>query len=412
MAERGVGPADKPAEEVAMSSETMRWLRQPARLTRLTALALSIALGGSMALWGQNPEPVAPPPAGQPLTADQLGDLVAPIALYPDPLLSQILVATTYPLEVVEAGQWLQKNPGLTGTALTEAAQQQNWDPSIQALVVFPDVIKLLTTDVTWTTNLGNAFLAQQSDVMAAVQTMRQRAQQNGKLAPNPEETITTTEQNGQPAIDIEPANPDVMYVPEYDPAWIWGAPLYYPYPAWYWPGPSIVVGGLGFGFYPAVNVGFFFGGGWGGWAGWGWHPAWGTRGIVINNTFIHRYNFNTSGMATLRGTTAWSHNPVHRQGVPYSNARLNNQYRQEVNRNLRPAQAPQAAERAGNVERMGNRSIPASAPPARNGNVFSGAENGREAQVHADHGYSSMGPARSAPAPRAAPAPRSGGRR
>jgi hypothetical protein len=348
-------------------------------------------------LWGQNPEPVAPPPE-QTLTAEQLGDLVAPIALYPDPLLGQILVACTYPLEVVEAGQWLQKNPGLTGTALTEAAQQQNWDPSVQAMVVFPDVVKLLTADVTWTTNLGNAFLSQQSDVMASIQTMRQRAQQNGKLASSADETVTNTDQDGQPAIDIEPANPDMMYVPEYDPAWIWGPALYYPYPAWYWPGPSIVVGGLGFGFYPGINVGFFFGGGWGGWGGWGWHPAWGTRAIVVNNTFIHRYNLNTSGLVTLRGTSAWTHNPVHRQGVPYSNAALNGQYRQDVNRNL--AVRPESGEfERPTAERMGNRSIPANAPPARNGSVFSGAENGRAAQSYADHGFSSMGPARSAPA-------------
>jgi hypothetical protein len=380
-----------------MSSETMCWLKPPAKLMRLTAVALSLALGGGAALWGQNPEPVAPP-AEQTLTADQLGDLVAPIALYPDPLLSQILVASTYPLEVVEAGQWLQKNPGLTGTALTAAAQEQNWDPSVQALVVFPDVIKLLTADVTWTTNLGNAFLGQQSDVMAAVQTMRQRAQQNGKLASSPQETVTANEQDGQPAIDIEPANPDMMYVPEYDPAWIWGPALYYPYPAWYWPGPSVIVGGLGFGFYPGINVGFFFGGGWGGWGGWGWHPAWGTRAIVVNNTFIHRYNLNTSGLVTLRGTTAWSHNPVHRQGVPYSNAALNSQYRQDVNRNLavHPETGPMQSQAA---ERMGNRAIPANVPPVRNSSVFSGAENGRGAQAHADRGFSSMGPARSAPA-------------
>jgi len=205
-----------------MYSEIRRWFR---RAASLTAVALLLALCGSGPVWGQNPEPVAPSPE-QTLTAEQLGDLVAPIALYPDPLLGQILVACTYPLEVVEAGQWLQKNPGLTGTALTEAAQQQNWDPSVQAMVVFPDVVKLLTADVTWTTNLGNAFLSQQSDVMASIQTMRQRAQQNGKLASSADETVTNTDQDGQPAIDIEPANPDMMYVPEYDPAWIWGPAL------------------------------------------------------------------------------------------------------------------------------------------------------------------------------------------
>jgi hypothetical protein len=377
-----------------MYSEIRRWFR---RAASLTAVALLLALCGSGPVWGQNPEPVAPSPE-QTLTAEQLGDLVAPIALYPDPLLGQILVACTYPLEVVEAGQWLQKNPGLTGTALTEAAQQQNWDPSVQAMVVFPDVVKLLTADVTWTTNLGNAFLSQQSDVMASIQTMRQRAQQNGKLASSADETVTNTDQDGQPAIDIEPANPDMMYVPEYDPAWIWGPALYYPYPAWYWPGPSIVVGGLGFGFYPGINVGFFFGGGWGGWGAWGWHPAWGARGIVVNNTFIHRYNLNTSGLGSLRGTSAWAHNPVHRQGVPYSSAALNGQYRQDVSRNLAVRPGSGEFERQ-TAEHMGSRNIPASAPPARNGSAFSGAENGREARSYADHGFSSMGPSRSAPA-------------
>jgi len=378
-----------------MSREAIGRLRQPARWT---AAVVSFALCGSLALWGQNPEPVAPP-AGQTLTADQLDDLAAPIALYPDPLLSQILVASTYPLEVVEAGQWLQKNSWLTGSALTEAAQEQNWDPSVQALVVFPDVVKLLTEDVTWTTNLGNAFLAQQTEVMAAVQTMRQRAEQNSKLASTPEETVSnTTDPEGQPAIDIEPANPDMMYVPEYDPAWIWGQPVYYPYPEWYWPSPAMVVGGLGFGFYPGIDMGFYFGLGWGGWGAWGWHPAWGTHAVVINNTFIHRYNWNTSGMATLRGTTVWSHNPIHRQGVPYTSGALNSQYRQDVNRNLavRPETGQVPAQTA---ERMGNRSIPASAPATHNGSAFSGAENGRAARTYSDHGYSSMGPARSSPA-------------
>src|SRR5215470_14849629 len=164
-----------------------------------------------------------PSPPGQALMPNQLNDLVAPIGLYPDPLLSQILVAATYPLEVVQAYQWLQMNPGLTGPALTQAAQQQNWDASIQALVVFPDVLKRLNDDVGWTTNLGNAFLAQQQDVMDAVQRMRLSAQQAGKLQTTPQETVTTSKENGQPVIEIAPAAPDVIYVPVYDPVWIWG---------------------------------------------------------------------------------------------------------------------------------------------------------------------------------------------
>src|ERR1035438_7888457 len=174
------------------------------------AAILAVLLLGVGALLAQQGPP-APPPPDQTLSPDQLNDLVAPIALYPDPLLSQVLVATTYPLEVVQAYQWVQKNPGLSGPAVTQAAQQQNWDASVQALVVFPDVLKRLNDDVTWTTSLGNAFLAQQQDVMDAVQRMRQKAQQAGKLQSTPQENVVATSDAGQPYIEIEPANPEVI---------------------------------------------------------------------------------------------------------------------------------------------------------------------------------------------------------
>src|SRR6185437_13738848 len=166
-------------------------MKRFSRLFRAAAEAAlcAILIVPSTALFAQQPPTAAPAP-DQTLTPDQLNDLVAPVALYPDPLLSQVLVAATYPLEVVQSYQWLQKNPGLQGTALTEAAAQQNWDPSIQALVVLPDVLKRLNDDVTWTTNLGNAFLAQQSDVMDAVQRMRAKAQQAGALASSPQENV------------------------------------------------------------------------------------------------------------------------------------------------------------------------------------------------------------------------------
>jgi hypothetical protein len=360
-------------------------------------------------LFGQDQAPPPLPPPGQALTPDQLNDLVAPIALYPDPLLSQVMVASTYPLEVVQAFQWLQRNPGLTGTALTQAVQQQNWDPSIQALMVFPDVIKRLNDDVTWTTNLGNAFLAQQADVMDAVQRMRLKAQQAGKLGSTPQETVTTTNQGGQPIVEIMPADPDVIYVPVYNPVWVWGAPLWYPYPGWYWPGPGVIVGGFGFGFGIGIHIGGFFGGGWGGWGGWGWHPNWGGRTIIVNNAFIHRYNFNTAHLADVHGSGVWQHDPAFRGGVPYSTARLNEQYRGNVRANVgeRPAvNQPQG-------ERFGNRSVPNNAPAARNGSAFGGAGNGNAARQQADHGYSSLGPARTGGGGfHSAPPARGGGRR
>jgi hypothetical protein len=336
--------------------------------------------------------PPQPPPPSQALAPDQLDDLVAPIALYPDPLVSQILVASTYPLELVQASQWLQQNPGLTGAALTQAAEQQNWDPSIQALVVFPDLVKRLNQDITWTTNLGNAFLSQQGDVMDAVQRMRSRAQHAGKLSSTSQQTVTTSNNSGQPVIVIEPANPQMMYLPDYDPAYIWGPPLYYPYASWYYPGAY-------FGFGMGIPMGMYFGGGWGGWGGWGWQPGWSGHNIMVNNNFIHRYNFNSRGNASLNGRGAWSHDASHRGGVPYSNAALANRYRGNVRQSLQSrgsagqAQVRGATPQSG-AQRMGNRQVPPSA--SGNRSAFGGVRDGGAAQMHSDHGYSSLGPARS----------------
>src|SRR6202451_3042830 len=255
------------------------------------------------ALFAQEPPPQQPgqlppdqgaPPADQgppppPLTLQQLDDLVAPIALYPDTVLSQILAASTYPIEVVEAQQWLQQNRGLKGQQLLDAAKQQNWDPSVQALVVFPDVLARLNQDIRWTTDLGNAFLAQQADVMHAVQYMRAKAQANGKLRSGPQENVTTQTQNGQSAIQILPPDPGTVYVPNYNPEWVWGPPVYGIYPPLFYPPFDV-----GFGFYPGIDLGFYFGGGWGlyGGFGWGWGPNWFGGGIFVNGNFFHRYGF------------------------------------------------------------------------------------------------------------------------
>ncbi len=379
---------------------------------------LLFATANTSLLAQDQPAP-APPPPQQTLTPDQLDDLVAPIALYPDELVSQVLVASTYPLEVVQAFQWMAKNPGLTGPALTQAAQQQGWDASVQALVVFPDVVKRLNDDITWTTNLGNAFLAQQQDVMDAVQRMRAKAAQAGKLQSTPQLNVTQTTANGAPIYEIEPVNPDVIYVPVYDPVWIWGPAAWYPYPHWWWPPRSFVGAGFYFGFGPAINVGFFFGGGWHGWGGWGWHPGWGNRTVVVNNTFIHTYNFNTTHITNVHGSSVWQHDPAHRAGVPYSQPALNNRYRGDVRQNVAPRPTVQQTQRGfqqqqSQGERFGNRNIPQNRQQPTQGGAFHGMDNGRAAQTHADHGYSSLGPQRSAPAMRSAPraAPSGGGGR
>jgi len=381
---------------MSMQSFSARSTRSIPIVLLFTLLVLGTGFLGAQA---QPPPPPLPPP-NQVLTPDQLSDLVAPIALYPDPLLSQIMVASTYPLEVVEAYQWVQRNPGLTGPALTQAAQQQNWDPSVQALVIFPDVLKRLNDDVTWTTNLGNAFLAQQQDVMDAVQRMRQRAEQAGKLAPTPQENVIDTTDNGQPAIEIMPADPAVIYVPVYDPLWIWGPPLWYPYPRWYWPSRGVIVGGVGFGFGIGIDVGIFFGGGWHGWGGWGWHPGWRDHAIIVNNTFIHQYGFNGSHIANVHGNGVWQHDAAHRAGVPYSRPELNSQYRGNVRQSVEPRSIPEGA-RGGSAEteRFGNREIPRSFSPQQNNRgAFGGMDHGSAATTQAEHGYSSLGAARSSP--------------
>jgi len=247
-----------------------------------------------------------------------LDNLVAPIVLYPDALLSQVLVAATYPLEVVEAGQWLQRNPNLKGLELVNAAKQQNWDASIQVLVVFPDVLNRLNSDVRWTTDLGNAFLAQQADVMNAVQRLRAHAQANGKLTSNSQETVTAQTQGDQTAIQIQPANPDVVYVPEYNPESIWGPPAGGDYPPLGYPDLD-----FGFGFDPGVDLGGFFGGF--GFGGWGWWPNWFGCSIYQNGSFFNRWGFGHYGNGFQGGV--WAHNPGHRLGVGYPNSALNNRF-------------------------------------------------------------------------------------
>jgi hypothetical protein len=318
---------------------------------------LSLLVFPAGVLFAQDPPPPAQPsPPSQAFSPDQLDNLVAPIALYPDALLSQVLVATTYPLEVVEASQWLQQNRNLRGQQLMDAARQQDWDPSIQALVVFPDIVTRLSSVVRWTTDLGNAFLAQQADVMNAVQRMRAQASAAGKLNSNAQETVTTETQGDQSVIDIQPANPEVVYVPVYDPEYIWGPPLYGYYPPLYYPDY-----GFGYGFGTGIYIGGFFDGL--GWGGWGWGPNWFNCTIFQNGYFFNHYGFHGvygGERGDRRGI--WEHNPAHRLGVTYPNRGLATRYG-GANR----VQSPQSQPSARSLAPQGNRA------PAGNWQRFSG---------------------------------------
>ncbi len=179
------------------------------------------------------------------LTSEQLDQLLAPIALYPDNLLSEVLMAATYPLEVVEADRWRTTNKVLKGDALKAAVDNQKWDDSIKSLTAVPDVLQMMSTKLDWTQKLGDAVLAQQADVMDAVQRLRQRAQAQDKLKTTKQQKVSTSQQSGKDYIVIEPVVPDTLYVPYYDPAVVYGAWPYPAYPPYFFPAPPYLGGAV-----------------------------------------------------------------------------------------------------------------------------------------------------------------------
>ena len=228
-------------------------------------------------------------------TPEQLQQLVAPIALYPDSLIAQVLAASTFPDQVVEADRWVQANPDLKGDDLAKAVDQQNWDPSVKALTAFPSVLGNMDKNLSWTSSLGDAYANQQQDVTNAVQSMRQQARKAGHLDSNEQEKVTTQGNT----IVIEPSNPDVVYVPAYDPWLVYGYPVA-PWPGWY-PYPGIWFGGPFVSFGLGFGIGFYGGFGWG-WGHWGcnWHGGYVAynhgRYYSRSNTFYNRNNYYRGG--------------------------------------------------------------------------------------------------------------------
>jgi Protein of unknown function (DUF3300) len=234
----------------------------------LAATVLVVRPDIGAAQQGQAPAPAAT----QLLSKPELDQLVAPIALYPDPLLSQVLMGSTYPLEIVEAAtRWADGHKGVSGAALTQALTGEPWDESVKALVATPSVLDMMSQKLEWTQSLGNAVIAQQTDVMAAVQRLRQQAQNHGSLKTTPQQTVTVDSSQAAPVIEIMPAQPDVIYVPYYEPAVVYGAWLYPAYPPYLFPAPVGYIAGPGLWFGAGVALGF----GWDHWGNWGrfnWH--------------------------------------------------------------------------------------------------------------------------------------------
>ena len=344
------------------------------RVVRAIAWALPIALGLPLATlaqeYGPPPQQVQSAEQAPLYSAAQLDQLLAPIALYPDQLLGQILMASTYPIEVVQADRWVKdpRNAGLRGDQLAGAIERIDWDPSVKSLVPFPQILALMDERLDWTQNLGDAFLAQQADVMDSVQRLRYQAQIAGTLQSTPQQTVVYVDR----AIAIQPASPTVIYVPVYDPNVAYGTWRYPSYPPYYFPpprgrylGPAIVSGigfSIGFGVVRAL---------------WGWDDwDWGHRRLHVD---ANRYNtinnyFIRNDRRPAVKSADWSHDSYHRRGVVYRAPQSQAKFRQapagrpEVRRDARGFEANVPARQPGPIN--GNRSSDtrptARATPAR----------------------------------------------
>lgn len=241
---------------------------------------------------------------------ERMEQLVAPIALYPDSLLAQVFMASTYPLEIVQADRWAKANPKLKGKALEEKLVAQPWDTSVKSLVTVPQVLTMMSEKLDWTERLGSAFLAQQEDALAAVQRLRAKADNEGKLKTTPQQKVSKQTQAEKSVIVIEPANPQVVYVPTYNPSTVYGAWPYPAYPPYAWYPPGYIAGGL-----ISFGIGAAVGG-----ALWG-NCNWGGGNVNIN---VDRHNnFNRTNISNGN----WQHNSAHRKGAPYSNSGVANRY-------------------------------------------------------------------------------------
>jgi len=275
---------------------------------------LVLALAAPTGVIAQNTGQIIETPLSYTFTQQELDQMLAPIALYPDELLSQILMASTYPLEVVEADRWLKKNSNLAGDRLDEALKEQPWDVSVKSLCYYPRILSTMSENLTQTSSLGEAFLSQEDQVMDTVQRFREKARAQGNLRSTEQQTVVVED----PDIIIQPANPEIVYIPSYDPCWVYG-PWWYPScsPSWFWY-PGLWVAGAFF-FGPPIFIGYR-----GSWCGFHWRR----HQVFVNvNRTLSFHRANPSRMHG--GTEVWRHDPVHRRGVTYRNEATRQQYGQ-----------------------------------------------------------------------------------
>jgi hypothetical protein len=356
--------------------------------------ALALMLGPSV-LWAQDSK--------KPFTPEQLDQILAPIALYPDALLSQTLMAATYPLEVVEAARWTQANPNLKGDAAVQAVKTKDWDVSVKSLVAFPQTLAMMNNNLDWTQKVGDAMIGQQKDVADSIQRLRAKAAAAGNLKTTPQQKVTTQTTGSASAIVIEPANPELIYVPYYNPTWAYGPWPYPAYPPVYYPPPpnygAALATGMMFGLGVAAGAAMFGGWHWG-WSGSGWGASYTT--VNVNRaTTISANNFD----ANRYRDGQWQHDPAHRDGVPYRTSAERERYNQarpgaqqrEQFRGQLDGRSGQAANReAGAAANRDNRPATQERPEARGSenrsSAFDGVDRGGQVNRDYDRGQSSWG--------------------
>src|SRR3990172_5835603 len=260
---------------------------------------------------------------------EELAQMLAPIALYPDSILSQILMASTYPIEVVQAERWVKQNPNLKGDALDNALKEKDWDVSVKSLCHIPDVLSAMSQNLDQTSKVGDAFLSQQEDVMNTIQELRSKAQAQGNLKTTEEQQVIVENEY----INIESSNPEVIYVPSYNPATVYGPwwyPAYPPYSPYLWyPGAALVGGAIAFG------AGFAWGAAVGGWSDFDW------GGNNIDIDIDKTNNFNKIDRTKINGgREKWQHNQGHRRGAAYRDKRTSERFGQSSARSLESRQA------------------------------------------------------------------------
>src|SRR5215472_16899485 len=301
----------------------------------------------------QTPETAAAKP--NLLKLEELDQLVAPIALYPDPLLAEVLMASAYPLDIVQAERWLQSHKNLKGDQLKAALAKEDWDDSVKSLAATPEVLAMMSEKLDWTEKLGDAVVAQQPDGMDAIQRLRAKAEANDKLKSTKQQTVTSSEVQGRRVIAIAPTDPDTVYVPYYDPAVVYGSWPYPDYPPYYWPPPPYIGYGL-------LAAGLAFGTGWAlgnWWSGgyWGGNINWSGGGNNINITPPG----NRPAHPNAGGGNRWQPRVDHRQNA--SNRVQRGFRRSRGDQGLKPGNRPGAGNKPGNRPSAGTR--PSNRPSA-----------------------------------------------